>query len=69
MKVEIKTNKKGVCEYFKLNGKEYGEGIYELNIHIKGGEMPKLIITSAIKDFNLECENAEVEIKKDKKED
>ena len=35
MKVEIKTNDKGTCEYFKIDGKKYGNGIYELNIKIK----------------------------------
>ena len=27
MKVEIKTNEKGYCDYFIINGQKYGKGI------------------------------------------
>lgn len=66
MKIEIKTNEKGICEYFIMNGKKYSEGIYALDIHIEGGEMPKVTISCVSKDFCLDCENAEVKVKNKK---
>ena len=44
MKVEIKTNDKGICEYFKIDGKKYGNCIYELNIKINPYELPEILI-------------------------
>lgn len=60
MKVEIKTNKKGVCEYFKINGKKYGTNIYELNIQITALEKPKIIIKAYTDEFILDSENAKL---------
>ena len=57
MKVEIKTNKQGVCEYFKINGKEYGTGIYELNIKIIPCELPEILIKAKTNEFILDSEN------------
>ena len=57
MKVEIKTNDKGFCEYFKIDGKEYGNGIYELNIKIKPFELPEILIKAKSNEFILDSEN------------
>jgi len=60
MKVEIKTNEKGICEYFKIDGKEYGNDIYELNIKISGGERPEIIIKAKTDEFILDSEDAKL---------
>ena len=57
MKVEIKTNDKGFCEYFKIDGKKYGNGIYELNIKIKPFELPEILIKAKSNEFILDSEN------------
>lgn len=57
MKVEIKTDDKGFCEYFKIDGKEYGNGIYELNIKIKPFELPEVLIKAKSNEFILDSEN------------
>ena len=57
MKVEIKTNDKGICEYFKIDGKEYGNGIYELDIKIKPYELPEILIKAKTNEFILDSEN------------
>lgn len=57
MKVEIKTDDKGFCEYFKIDGKEYGNGIYELNIKIKPFELPEILIKAKSNKFILDSEN------------
>lgn len=57
MKVEIKTDDKGFCEYFKIDGKEYGNGIYELNIKIKPFELPEILIKAKSNEFILDSEN------------
>ena len=57
MKVEIKTDDKGFCEYFKIDGKEYGNGIYELDIKIKPFELPEILIKAKSNEFILDSEN------------
>ena len=57
MKNELKTNDKGFCEYFKIDGKEYGNGIYELNIKIKPFELPEILIKAKSNEFILDSEN------------
>lgn len=71
MKVEIKTNEKGICEYFKINGKEYGTGIYELNIKIEGGTKPEILIKAKSDKFILDSEDAKLYLEKyeDKEDD
>lgn len=64
MKVEIKTNKKGYCDYFKIDGKEYGAGIYELNIKISAYEKPEIIIKSKIDEFILDSEDTKLYLEK-----
>lgn len=60
MKVEIKTNSEGYCEYFKIDDKEYGQGIYELNIKIEAGKKPEIIIKAKSDKFILNSENAKL---------
>lgn len=64
MKVEIKTNKKGYCDYFKIDGKEYGTGIYELNIKISAYEKPKIIIKAKSDEFILDSEDTKLYLEK-----
>ena len=64
MKVEIKTNDKGFCEYFKIDGKEYGNGIYELNIKIKHFELPEILIKAKSNEFILDSEKTKLYLDK-----
>lgn len=64
MKVEIKVNDKGLCDYFKIDGKKYGKGIYELNIKIKPFEKPELLIMSKCDEFILDSEDNKLFIEK-----
>ena len=64
MKVEIKTDNKGKCEYFKLDGKEYGQGIYELNIKIKPLEIPEIIIKARSEDFIIASDESKLYLEK-----
>lgn len=60
MKVEIKTDDKGKCEYFKLDGKEYGTGIYEMNIKIRPLEKPEIIIKAKSDEFILDSADSKL---------
>ena len=64
MKVEIKTNENGICEYFKINGKKYGEGIYELNIKMSAGEKTEVIIKARTDEFILDSEDTKLYLEK-----
>ena len=64
MKVEIKTNDKGFCEYFKIDGKEYGNGIYELNIKINPYELPEILIKAKTNEFILDSEKTKLYLDK-----
>ena len=64
MTVEIKTNDKGFCEYFKIDGKEYGNGIYELNIKIKPFELPEILIKAKSNEFILDSEKTKLYLDK-----
>lgn len=64
MKVEIKTDDKGFCEYFKINGKKYGNGIYELNIKIKPSELPEILIKAKSNEFILDSEDNKLFLEK-----
>ena len=64
MKVEIKTNDKGFCEYFKIDGKEYDNGIYELNIKIKPFELPEILIKAKSNEFILDSEKTKLYLDK-----
>ena len=62
MKVEIKTNSKGVCEYFKIDGKEFGTGIYSLDIHIDGYSKPEIFIKCSSDEFIMSSDNTKLYI-------
>lgn len=64
MKVEIKTNDKGTCEYFKIDGKKYGNGIYELNIKINPYELPEILIKAKSNEFILDSEKTKLYLDK-----
>lgn len=64
MKVEIKTNDKGACEYFKIDGKKYGNGIYELNIKINPYELPEILIKAKSNEFILDSEKTKLYLDK-----
>ena len=64
MKVEIKTNDKGICEYFKIDGKKYGSGIYELNIKINPYELPEILIKAKTNEFILDSEKTKLYLDK-----
>lgn len=57
MKLEIKTGKDGFCEYFKLNGKKFGQGIMGYEINHNAGEKPIVIIKCKVDDFILKGED------------
>ena len=67
MKVEIKTNDKGICEYFKIDGKEYGNGIYELNIKITPFELTEILIKAKTNEFILDSEETKLYLDKKRK--
>lgn len=64
MKVEIKTNVKGYCDYFKIDGKEYGTSVYELNIKIEAGKIPEIIIKAKSDEFILDSEDTKLYLEK-----
>ena len=64
MKVEIKANDKGICEYFKIDGKKYGSGIYELNIKISPYELPEILIKAKTNEFILDSEKTKLYLDK-----
>lgn len=64
MKVEIKTNKQGYCDYFKIDGKKYGTGIYELNIKINTLGKPEIIIKAKSDEFILDSEDVKLYLEK-----
>lgn len=66
--VEIKINDKGICDYFRINGKEYGKGIYGLDIKIRPSTKPEIQITTNCDEFILDSENNELFLKEDKDE-
>lgn len=68
MKVEIKTNEKGICEYFKINGAEFGTNIYELNIKISSEGKPEIIIKAKSDEFILDSEDAKLYLEKKEEE-
>lgn len=62
MKVEIKTNDKGICEYFKIDGKNYGLDIYSLDIHIDGYGKPDIFIRCKSDEFIMTSDNTKLYI-------
>ena len=59
MKVEIKTNEKGYCDYFIINGQRFEKNIEKVTIVIEGGCKPLFIIEGTTK-LDFQGENVEV---------
>lgn len=59
MKVEIKTNEKGYCDYFIINGQKFEKNITKVTIAIEGGCKPKFIIEGTA-ELDFQGENVEV---------
>lgn len=68
MKVEIKTNQQGYCDYFKIDGKKYGAGIQKLNIIIEAGKRPEIIISAKPDEFIADFEDSKLYLEKRKEE-
>lgn len=68
MKLEIKTTKYGNCEYFKINGRKFGEGTTACNIFINTDGKPTALIEAKLDEFILDSENCELYLDKIKKE-
>ena len=59
VKVEIKTNEKGYCDYFIINGQKFEKNITKVTIVIEDGYKPKFIIEGTA-DFDFQGENVDV---------
>ena len=59
MKLEIKTNEKGYCDYFIMNGKKFGENIRKVTVVIEAGYKPKFII-EGITELDFQGEDVEI---------
>ena len=59
VKVEIKTNEKGYCDYFIINGQNFGKNITKVTIVIEGGYEPQFIIEGTA-ELDFQGENVEV---------
>ena len=57
MKLDIKTDKKGKCEYFKINNQKVGEGIFSVDIHIEGGKMPTFKLEGKLDGLELHSDD------------
>lgn len=65
MKVEIKTNKEGKAESFKINGEECGKNTISYTIEHYGGSKPTLTVVKRyiVDELIIDNENAIGEIK------
>ena len=59
VKVEIKTNEKGYCDYFIINGQKFEKNIEKATIIIEGGCKPRFIIEKTA-ELDFQGENVEV---------
>ena len=59
MKVEIKTNEKGYCDCFIINGQRLEKNITKVTIVIEGGYKPQFIIEGTA-ELDFQGENVEV---------
>ena len=59
MKVEIKTNEKGYCDYFIINGQRFEKSITKVTIVIEGCCKPRFIIEGRA-ELDFQGENVEV---------
>lgn len=68
MKLEVKTTKNGYCEYFKIDGRKFGQGITACNIYINSQGIPTAIIETRLDEFILDSENCALYLDSIKKE-
>lgn len=61
MKLDIKTNKNGICEYFKINGQSLGYGIASIDIHIEGGKKPTLKLKGKLQELEFLADDVVIE--------
>lgn len=66
MKVEIKTNEKGYCDYFIINGQKYGKGITSATILIQAGSRPSILLSGKLDELDFIGGNVYVYPKKEK---
>ena len=59
MKVEIKTNEKGYCDYFIINGQNFEKNVEKVTIVIEDGYKPRFIIEGRA-ELDFQGENVEV---------
>ena len=57
MKVEIKTNEKGYCDYFIINGQEYRRGITSATVLIQVGAKPSILLSGKLDEFDFNGED------------
>jgi hypothetical protein len=67
MKVEIKTNEKGFCDYFIIDGKEYGSSIYSLDVHVEADKEVQITINAKSDKFIMSSDNTKLYLKKKEK--
>lgn len=60
MKVEIKTNDKGYCDYFIINGQKYGKGITSATILIQADTKPSILLTGKLDELDFVGEDVYV---------
>lgn len=57
MKVEIKTNEKGYCDYFIINGQNFIKNIQGISIFIQGNGKPSILIQGKLDGLDFNGEN------------
>lgn len=57
MKVEIKTNEKGYCDYFIINGQDFGKNIQSVSIFIRSDGKPFMLIQGKLDGLDFNGEN------------
>ena len=68
MNVEIEHNG-AKCKKFKINGQDFGIGISELRIEIKGGEKPVIMIQGYLDNLNAIIDCCNIYMKEEGKEE
>lgn len=58
MKVEIKTNEKGYCDCFIINGQKIGKNIESVSIFIQGNGKPSILIQGKLDGLDFNGEDA-----------
>ena len=68
MKIELE-NDGTKCTKFKINGQEFGTGINELKIEIRGGEKPIIWIRGTLESLNTIIDHCNIMMKQEGKEE